>query len=192
MCRHTSPISLAFAILLTAMAQSGVEGQSARSDRTASTPWSPPRTADGRPSLEGVWENNSATPLERPAQLANKPRLTDEELASMERRARELFTPESDAVFGDGLYFALLAQKPAAGWAPPAPTVRTGFRIATSNIALSHRRSGRRQAAAGNAGGERIRRPPQADSGESARRHRRCRSRIAAFITDFPICSLPT
>ncbi|HWV93091.1 MAG TPA: hypothetical protein VNZ24_02200, partial [Vicinamibacterales bacterium] len=115
MCRHISPISLAFAILLTAMAQSGVEGQSARSDRTASTPWVPPRTADGRPSLEGVWENNSATPLERPAQLANKPRLTDEELASMERRARDLFTPESDAVFGDGLYFALLAQKPASG-----------------------------------------------------------------------------
>src|SRR6185436_4927681 len=115
MCRHISPMSLAFAILLTTMAQSGVEGQTARSDRTASTPWSPPRTADGRPSLEGVWENNSATPLERPAQLANKPRLTDEELASMERRARELFTPESDAVFGDGLYVALLAQKPAPG-----------------------------------------------------------------------------
>ena len=115
MCRHTSPISLAFAILLTAMAQSGVEGQSARSDRADPTPWAPPRTTDGRPSLEGVWENNSATPLERPAQLANKPRLTDEELASMERRARDLFTPESDAVFGDGLYFALLAQKPASG-----------------------------------------------------------------------------
>ena len=47
------------------------------------------------------------------AQFADKPRLTDEELADLERRARELFTPESDAVFGDGLYLALLAQKPA-------------------------------------------------------------------------------
>ena len=193
MCRHVSPMFLAFAILLTTMAQSGVEGQTARSDRTASTPWSPPRTADGRPSLEGVWENNSATPLERPAQLANKPRLTDEELASMERRARELFTPESDAVFGDGLYVALLAQSRRPDWAPPAPTVRTGFRIATSNIApLSS--SIRLTASC-----RRLRRPanecarlPQADSGESARRHRRCRSRIAAFITDSPICLRPT
>jgi hypothetical protein len=74
--------------------------------------WTAPRTADGRPSLEGVWENNSATPLERPAQLAGKPRLTDEELAAFERRAKELFSPDADAVFGDGLYLALLAASP--------------------------------------------------------------------------------
>ena len=87
--------------------------QSSRGDRTAPA-WTPPRAADGHPSLEGVWENNSATPLERPVQFADKPRLSDEELAALQRRARETFTPESDAVFGDGLYLALLAQKPAA------------------------------------------------------------------------------
>lgn len=77
--------------------------------------WVLPRTADGRPDLEGVWENNSATPLERPRQLANKPVLTDEELATLKRRARERFTPESDAVFGDGLYLALLADTHPGG-----------------------------------------------------------------------------
>jgi hypothetical protein len=74
-----------------------------------------PRTADGRPDLEGVWENNSATPLERPRQLADKPRLSDDELASMERRARTLFAPDADAVFGDALYLALLADTRPAG-----------------------------------------------------------------------------
>ena len=72
----------------------------------------PPRRTDGRPDLEGVWENNSATPLERPRQLAGKPRLTDEELATLKRRAAERFNPEADAVFGDSLYLELLNDKP--------------------------------------------------------------------------------
>jgi hypothetical protein len=77
--------------------------------------WVAPRTADGRPDLEGVWENNGATPLERPRQFADKPQLSDEELAALERRARVLFTPDADAVFGDGLYLALLADTRPAG-----------------------------------------------------------------------------
>jgi hypothetical protein len=114
MNRRTWRLCLALALLIVAVAPFIVAGQSSRDDGTRPS-WTPPRAADGRPSLEGVWENNSATPLERPAQFANKPRLTDEELADLERRAKELFTPESDAVFGDGLYLALLARKPAPG-----------------------------------------------------------------------------
>jgi hypothetical protein len=105
----------AVVFLVSTVAQFAVQGQSARAERNAPASWTAPRTDDGRPSLEGVWENNSATPLERPAQFASKPRLSDQELAALEQRARELFTPESDAIFGDGLYFALLAQKPAPG-----------------------------------------------------------------------------
>jgi hypothetical protein len=77
--------------------------------------WVAPRTADGRPDLEGVWENNSATPLERPRQFADKPRLSDNELTALKRRASTLFSPDADAVFGDGLYQALLADTRPAG-----------------------------------------------------------------------------
>ena len=75
---------------------------------SAQTAWKMPRLADGRPDLQGVWENNSATPLERPKEFAGKPRLTDAEVQQLKQRAATIFGPESDAVFGDALYLALL------------------------------------------------------------------------------------
>jgi hypothetical protein len=110
--------SIALAFVLASVTQAPVAGQQstapARGDARG-TGWVLPRTTDGRPDLEGVWENNSATPLERPRQLADKPRLSDDELASLERRARTLFAPDADAVFGDGLYLALLADARPSG-----------------------------------------------------------------------------
>ena len=42
-----------------------------------------PRNAFGQPDLSGIWTNNSATPLQRPEQLAGRATLTDEELAEL-------------------------------------------------------------------------------------------------------------
>ena len=77
----------------------------------AQTPWVVPRLPNGQPDLQGTWENNSATPLERPAELADKPLLSDDEVAALTARAAEIFGPEADAVFGDSLYLALLDDK---------------------------------------------------------------------------------
>jgi hypothetical protein len=74
----------------------------------AQTPWTMPRLPDGHPDLQGTWENNSATPLERPPELAGKPLLSEDEVAALKARAAQTFNAEADAIFGDSLYLALL------------------------------------------------------------------------------------
>ena len=48
-----------------------------------------PRTPWGDPDLQGVWNNNTVVPLERPEALADKERLTDEEVAERFQRTSE-------------------------------------------------------------------------------------------------------
>ena len=48
--------------------------------------WAPPRNAHDQPDLHGIWSHNSATPLERPKELADKDVLSDEELAELNQR----------------------------------------------------------------------------------------------------------
>jgi len=102
-------------IVVSFVGASGQQSTRPPSPSRPSTGWVAPRSADGHPSLEGVWENNSATPLERPSQFAGKPRLSDEELADLERRARTLLGPDAEAVFGDELYLTLLADRRSDG-----------------------------------------------------------------------------
>ena len=47
----------------------------------------PPRTPWGHPDLQGLWNNSTLTPLERPEELADKEFLTEEEAAGLEQEA---------------------------------------------------------------------------------------------------------
>ena len=52
--------------------------------RTAK-PWTPPKTSDGLPDLQGYWTNITITPLQRPANLANKEFFTPAEAETYEK-----------------------------------------------------------------------------------------------------------
>jgi hypothetical protein len=54
-----------------------------------STNWTQGRTPWGEPDLQGIWTNETLTPFERPANLADKPFLTEEEARAIERRAAD-------------------------------------------------------------------------------------------------------
>src|SRR5262245_65554159 len=72
--------------------------------------WMPPVGPDGHPDLQGVWLNNSATPLERPKVLEGRESLTDEEVAELRRRADRLFkNSNADFPAGDAVFLAALA-----------------------------------------------------------------------------------
>jgi len=76
---------------------------------SAARSWKAPRTPDGKPDLQGVWVNNDATPLERPPAIADKARLTDQEVAEMKSRAARMFgDAKSDFAPGDNAFLAAL------------------------------------------------------------------------------------
>ncbi|HEX6897008.1 MAG TPA: hypothetical protein VF146_17140, partial [Bryobacteraceae bacterium] len=48
--------------------------------------WQPPRTADGHPVLDGIWNSASLTPLQRPVNLGTKEFYTEAEAAAYEKQ----------------------------------------------------------------------------------------------------------
>ena len=84
--------ALAIALVPAASAQTtaALAKENAKSGGAKSSKnWTPPRTPDGQPDLQGIWNNSTMTPLERPRALAGKEFFTEQEAADYERRLRE-------------------------------------------------------------------------------------------------------
>jgi hypothetical protein len=79
------PVSLMFLAALIAavvLLPAPLAAQTANAVKT----WTPPKTTDGAPDLQGVYSNATSIPLERPKNLGSKEFYTEQELAEKAKR----------------------------------------------------------------------------------------------------------
>ena len=80
-------LAAAMAMLPPAVSVLAQSASPPKKSESAKKNWTPPRTADGQPDLQGIWSNASIIPLERPKELEGKQFLTPEEMAAEQAKA---------------------------------------------------------------------------------------------------------
>src|ERR1700753_244849 len=86
--RHRSVTHLLAAVFAIAAGAATLTGQQK---------WQTPRTPDGHPDFQGVWANNTVTPLQRPKQWEGKTRLSEAEIAELQRFAAQITEKDGEA-----------------------------------------------------------------------------------------------
>jgi hypothetical protein len=96
-------------LLVAASARGGATPTAqARAGSAANSTWTLTRMPDGHPDFQGVWANNTVTPLQRTKQWEGKARLSDAEIAELQMFASQIVENDGDAQFGDGFIMAVL------------------------------------------------------------------------------------
>jgi hypothetical protein len=101
--------NLVAVVVAAAMAAATVAAQSAGPAGAAGN-YKVPRTPDGHPDLQGVWGNNSVTPMTRPTQWKDKATLTDAEVEELKGIIARYVDQGGDAIFGSVIQLALDAK----------------------------------------------------------------------------------
>jgi len=94
--------------LIAIAGAAAVAAQSHANTTAVASGWTVSRLSDGHPDFQGVWANNTVTPLQRPKQWDGKTRLTDAEVAELQKFAAQITENDGDAQFGDSFILAVL------------------------------------------------------------------------------------
>src|SRR5271154_6817953 len=84
------PYSSLAIVTMTAAAlmfQTQASGQASAASASAKSKAADPRTRDGQPDLQGIWNTSTVTPMERPRDLAKKEFFASEEEARAYEKA---------------------------------------------------------------------------------------------------------
>lgn len=112
---------LSILAVLTALVLVASVSAAGQTPPTAKAAYTPPRTPDGRPDLQGIWNNSTMTPLERPAELAGKEFFTPEEVVAYEKQVLQ----QSNADRRDGGADADVGRAYNEFWRDRGPVVAT-------------------------------------------------------------------
>jgi len=85
--KYLPATAISLGVLLGAIGSPAQVGSAAPVKKSAG--WTAPRLPNGKPDLGGYWSNNTATPFQRPENLASKEFLSDEEAKKLEVESRE-------------------------------------------------------------------------------------------------------
>ena len=100
--RHLLALLAAVSVVAGSLVVVSIGAQSSTPPSAAApADWKVPRTPDGRPDLQGVWGNNSVTPMTRPRQWKDKASLTDAEVEELKQMAARFVDQGGDAIFGN-------------------------------------------------------------------------------------------
>ena len=114
--RLTRAMTIAAIVGLTSAYVHAAPGDGGKESASPQKTWKAPRTPDGQPDLQGYWNSQTYTPLERPANLKDKEFFTPEEAEAFARQRQTQFESQApdDIHYDNAIWQSEKTQKSAS------------------------------------------------------------------------------